>query len=143
MQIGPEEVKATTGAISDADVYWRILARLLPIVFVGGLVAMIVNLTTILHERTWARRLCTCLTCIAVGCVAAGVAALGLSLFIARPSPELELVSAAVAGSGGQKIFDIYGQRLFGRYYRTADVPPSGQSCADQRNRPDGHDRNS
>lgn len=125
MLLDPEEAKKTVSLLSDASTYWKILANLIPLSLVGGVVAMALNLSTILQERTWLRRILGCVCVVAVGCVSAGVAALGLSLFITRPSPELQIVSSAVAGSMGQRVFDIYGRRIFGPSYVHRDESSS------------------
>lgn len=117
MALGPEELKTTTRALSDADVYWQILRNVLPLSIVGGVVAMTVNLAKIFREKTWCRRLLSCLCVVSVGCVSAGVAGLGLGLFVHQVSPELQIVSSAIAGSWGQRVFDVYGRKLFGRNF--------------------------
>ncbi|MDR2051133.1 MAG: hypothetical protein LBQ63_05105 [Deltaproteobacteria bacterium] len=109
-------------ALRDASIYWEVLHRLIPIAMVGGFVAMTINFRTILRAPTWARRLGLCVYVAAVGFIGAGVAALGLSLFIQSPSQETQILVAALAGSSGQKIFDIYARRIFGVYTRANDV---------------------
>jgi hypothetical protein len=113
-------------SLADAAVYWDILYRLIPIALVGGGVAMTINMQRVMSAPTWARRLGMCLYVAAVGCVAAGVAALGLSLFLRAPSQEMQILAGALAGSSGQKIFDIYSRKLFGLRSRTSDDPPAG-----------------
>lgn len=102
--------------IKTAQEYWTLFNNLLPIAVAGGFSAMAVNLLRIAHERTWVSRLIMLFSVIAVGCVAACIGALGISLFVPAPSAEIELLVGALAGSSGQKIFDIYTTRLFGRY---------------------------
>lgn len=115
---GPDEV----GQVSkSASQYWDVLARIVPITVVGGGVAVVVNLMSIAHERTWLRRLLSTVSVLSVGCVAAGVAALGLRLFMPAATPEIELLAGALAGSSGQKIFDIYARKLFGLRTRLYD----------------------
>lgn len=104
-----------------AQDYWDVLSRIAPIAIVGGVVAMVVNLLRIAHERTWMRRLLATLSVVSVGCVSAGVAALGLQFFLQAPTPEVELLAGAIAGSSGQKIFDIYARKLFGLRHRISD----------------------
>lgn len=89
--------------------------------------ALVSNLSRIAKERVWARRIFMCLSVVSVGCMGAGVAALGLTMFITDPSVEMELLAGAIAGSSGQKIFDIYSRRLFGRKTREDDngEPPA------------------
>lgn len=121
-------------AISDAAVYWDTLARLTPLALFGGVVAMILNLMRAVRCRKWLCRIILCLYVFCVGCISAMVAALGISLFVPRPTPEIELLAAAVAGSSGQKIFDIYAWRIFGSYMgdrrgnpgSQGDEPPRG-----------------
>lgn len=107
----------SVGVISSADVYWQILQDLIPLSFVGGVVAVVLNLAKIFSEQTWVRRILSTMCVVAVGFVSAGVAALGLSLFIHSATPEIQIVSAAISGSAGQRIFDVYGRRLFGKHY--------------------------
>lgn len=105
------------GVISNADVYWQILQDLIPLAFVGGTVSVVLNLAKILHEKTWVRRIISTICVVAVGFISAGVAALGLSLFIHSATPEIQIVSAAISGSAGQRIFDVYGRRIFGKHF--------------------------
>jgi hypothetical protein len=117
-EAGPE----VSYALRDAAVYWEVLYRLIPIALVGGFVAMIINFKSVMSAPTWARRLGLCVYVAAVGCIAAGVAALGLSLFVSGPSQELQILAGALAGSSGQKIFDVYARRIFGLYTRSGDA---------------------
>ena len=94
--------------------YIAALVRILPVMGVGGLVAVVTQSRVIVMQRTWTRRLLMCLSVLSVGCVSGGVAVLGLSLFFPYPTIEVDLVAAAVAGSTGQKIFDDYSHKLFG-----------------------------
>lgn len=94
--------------------YWVVLRRIVPLIFVGGLVSLIINFMRIAHEPTWLGRICAGITTIAIGCIAAGTAALGIELFLHESTIELELMIAAIAGAGGQKIFDVYARRIFG-----------------------------
>lgn len=102
--------------IKTAETYWQLFNNLLPIAIAGGFSAMAVNLLRIAHEKTWVSRIIMLFSVIAVGCVAACIGALGISLFVPNPSAEVELLVGALAGSSGQKIFDIYTTRLFGQY---------------------------
>lgn len=132
-----EQLKATGNTISEASVYWGILKNLLPLTLVGGVTAMATNFSRILKKYTWGERLLTSVSVVGVGCVAAGVATLGLSLFLKQPTPELQIVASSVAGATGQKIFDVYGSKLLGRFYTEAkdasmdasqDVPSTGRT---------------
>ncbi len=104
-------------AARTASDYWDVLARIVPIAFVGGIVAVCVNLLRIMHEHTILRKLCTFIAVISIGCVSAGVAALGIELFVQTATPEIELLFGAIAGSSGQRIFDMYAKRLFGVHH--------------------------
>lgn len=106
----PKDI-ASVKAASD---YVEILIRIVPVMCVGGTVAVITQLRHIAEQRTWARRTLMCLSVLGVGCVSGGLAVLGLSLFLPTPTVEFDIVAAAVAGSAGQKTFDIYGYKIFG-----------------------------
>lgn len=130
----PNELDAVARAASD---YWEVLYRIVPIIVVGGAVAMVVNIIRIACERTWARRALAAVSVVCVGCVSAGAATLGLKLFMPSLSPEIELLAGAIAGSSGQKIFDIYAQKLFGFHSRISDservLPHDDQDSNDRR----------
>lgn len=109
---------------STAVPYWDILYRLVPILLVGGVVSVGTNFSDIIiHEKSIYKRIMQFVPTFLVGCTAAGISVLGLSLFVTRPTPELELLSAAVAGIGGRKVIDIYVYRLFGNYARGVQCP--------------------
>lgn len=108
----------TAGVISDARVYWEILLNLWPLICIGGIVAVTTNMAKIKGGGSGYKIVWSLLSVASVGCVSAGVAALGLSLFVTRPSPELQMVSSAIAGSMGQRVFDFYGARLFGAAFK-------------------------
>lgn len=118
----PNDLDAIVRTASD---YWEVLYRIVPIAVVGGVVAMIVNIIRIAHERTWARRALATVSVVCVGCVSAAAAALGLKLFLPNPTPEIELLAGAIAGSSGQKIFDIYARKLFGFRSQISDPEPA------------------
>jgi hypothetical protein len=135
-----EQLKATGNTISEASVYWDILKNLLPLTLVGGVTAMATNFSRILKKYTWGERILTSVSVVGVGCVAAGVATLGLSLFLKQPTPELQIVASSVAGATGQKIFDVYGSRILGRFYTEAkDMNADVSQDAPSPGRTDGH----
>lgn len=118
MELITEAFAATsTMTVHDAEIYWEILYNSIPLSIVGGLTAMIMNLNNIMSESSWLKRIAGAVCVVLVGGVAAGVAALGLGLFIASPKPEIQIVASAIAGSTGQRLFDIYGHKIFGRYF--------------------------
>lgn len=140
-----EQLKATGNTISEASVYWGILKNLLPLTLVGGVTAMATNFSRILKKYTWGERVLTSVSVVGVGCVAAGVATLGLSLFLKQPTPELQIVASSVAGATGQKIFDVYGSKLLGRFYTEAkdvsqDAPSPGRTDGHGPRDGSGHD---
>lgn len=116
--IGPDDMTRATRTACD---YMTVLKHILPVMGVGGFVAFVMHLRQLTYAHTWARRIALCASIIGVGCVSGGVAVLGLSLFLPSPTVEFDLVAAAVAGSAGQKTFDIYGRRLFGWKTRSTD----------------------
>ncbi len=122
----PGELDTIARTASD---YWDILSRIVPIAVVGGVVAMVVNILRIAYERTWMRRLLALVSVVSVGCVSAGAAALGLKLFLLTPTPEVELLAGAIAGSSGQKIFDIYARKLFGLRSIISDEGIISEQC--------------
>ena len=88
--IEPQDVQNAARTASD---YWSVLHRVAPIAVVGGVVALVSNLSRIAKERVWARRIFMCLSVVSVGCMGAGVAALGLTMFITDPSVEMACLS--------------------------------------------------
>lgn len=138
-----EQLKATGNTISEASVYWGILKNLLPLALVGGVTAMVTNFSHILKKYTWGERILISVSVVGVGCVAAGAAALGLSLFLKQPTPELQIVASSVAGATGQKIFDVYGSRILGRFYtevtEVKDMNADVSQDAPSPGRTDGH----
>lgn len=110
MALDPE----TQDVVKTACDYWVVLARITPVAIVGGFVAFVTNLLRIAHEPSWVGRVLTFISVVSIGCVAAAASALGIELFLIEPSVEIELLVASIAGSSGQKIFDIYAGKLFG-----------------------------
>lgn len=110
LPIDPEEVN---NARTAAD-YIERLIQILPVMGVGGVVAVLTQGHRIFLQRTWPRRIFMCLSVVGVGFVSGGIAVLGLSLFLPAPTVEFDILAAAVAGSAGQKTFDIYSRKLFG-----------------------------
>lgn len=112
--LNADQAKIAADAARTAADYWTVIYRVVPLVLVGGFVSFVINLLKITHEPTWRGRLLLLASVISVGCVAAGVSALGLQLFMSNPTVEIELLAASIAGSSGQKVFDIYSKKLFG-----------------------------
>ena len=122
----PETDKAIAESAKTAADYWTVLHRIYPLMVVGGIVGLITNFMRIAHERSWRGKIFTFITVISVGFIAAGTTALGLELFIVSPTLEIELLCASVAGSTGQKMFDLYARRIFGlQNTRATDRQPA------------------
>jgi hypothetical protein len=121
----PEQANVVIGTIRTAAEYWDLIHRIVPVAVVGGATAVIVNLVHIAREQTWICRIFMCLQVVGIGCVAAGASVLGLSFFVETPTMETQLLAASISGSSGQKIFEIYGRRLFGLQNTRGNDPPT------------------
>lgn len=104
--------------------YWHVFLRVVPIALFGGVTALGLNLTKISKESTWLRRACTLFALSATGALSAVVGVLGLSLFIGKTSPEIDIVISGVCGSLGKHTFDIYTHKLF-HVKQSSDKTPS------------------
>jgi hypothetical protein len=90
-----------------ASQYWAVLSGLLPVFIIGGLVAMITNLRKV-HALPSKQRMAVELVMTGmIGGVAALVAVACLPLMWDGSTPTMEIAIAALAGSYGQKTFDL------------------------------------
>lgn len=115
MSVNPEDIHEAAKKAVQATDYLDVLYRIGPIIAIGGIVAMITHLHQIVEQKTWLRRIFTALSVVGVGCVAGGIVVLALPLFWPNPSAEVDILASAVAGSAGQKGFDVIMEKIFHR----------------------------
>ena len=105
----------------DASEYWSTLAGLLPLAIIGAIVALITSARK-LYEMPTKKRIATeLLLTLCVGAAAALVAVGVVPLICGNIDPKIEIGIAGLAGSFGQKSFDIVLGRLTGQQRRGSD----------------------
>jgi thiosulfate reductase cytochrome b subunit len=97
-----------------AGQYWAVLSGLLPVFIIGGLVAMTTNLRKIYTLPSKQRMAVELIMTGMIGGVAALVAVALLPLMWDGSTPTMEIAIAALAGSYGQKTFDLLRLKLLG-----------------------------
>jgi hypothetical protein len=102
------------GGIREAGEYWRALYNLLPVFVVGVMVAMTTNLRKIYALPSWQRIIAELILAGMIGGVAAMAAVALLPLVWDGTNPSVEIAIAALAGSYGQKTFDLLTKRIIG-----------------------------
>ena len=123
--------------VKTAADYMTVLYRVGPLAVIGGTVALFTSLMSILRFRGWSSRFFSIIVSMGVGSIAACIAVLGLPLLPFRPTIELEIVVAALAGSSGLKIFDIYGRKFFGKHlWIESRCEPSARTETDIKKEP-------
>lgn len=85
--------------------YWAAIRDVLPLAFMGGVIAVMLHTAEIFATRPWLRALAVLISIFSVGVAAAFCAALALPLMPWAQGAELFV--AAVAGAMGQKFFDL------------------------------------
>lgn len=117
--------------LHQAGEYVGVFWRTFPLVIIGGLMALALNFSKVMEMRPWIAKLYTLISVVVVGGAAAFVAVLCIPLFpewfwVAVPkTPESDMVIAAIAGSCGQKVFDVLAWRLFRVERRNGSTRPS------------------
>lgn len=109
------DTSETTRITREAADYLTILIRIGPIIAVGGVVAVITHIHQIIEQSTVLKKILTGLSVLGVGCVSGGVVVLALPLLWGNPTPEMDILAAAIAGSAGQKGFDLIAKRFLGQ----------------------------
>lgn len=87
--------------------YWLELLNLWPLIMIGGVMAVITNLRKLSELPTGKRVLIELFITVAIGMGAALVAVGVLPLFFENINPKVEIGVAGLAGSIGQKSFDM------------------------------------
>lgn len=105
----------------EASEYWAAAYNLLPVAIIGGLVAMATNLRKIYAMQGYKRRLAELGLTGLVGGLAAAMAVAILPLVFDGPSTNMEIAIAALAGSYGQKTFDMLTDKVLGKRGRRHD----------------------
>ena len=100
-------VDISPNGLREAQEYSSVLSNLFPIMVVGGVAALVLNLRRSYYGRTWAQRIGSL-------AVAASVAVLAVPMLFPGSSAEMHLLVAALGASCGQKTFDVLMRRVLG-----------------------------
>ena len=107
-------VDISPNGLREAQEYSSVLSNLFPIMVVGGVAALVLNLRRSYYERTWAQRIGSLAVAAVTGCVSASVAVLAVPRLFPGSSAEMHLLVAALGASCGQKTFDVLMRRVLG-----------------------------
>lgn len=103
------------GSGKEAGTYWLELLGLWPLIIIGGIMAVITNLRKLSEMPSKKRIPIELFITFVIGAGAALVAVGILPLVFGDISPKIEIGVAGLAGSFGQKSFDLIVKRLLGR----------------------------
>ena len=108
------DVDISPNGLREAQEYSSVLSKLWPIMVVGGVAALVLNLRRSYYERTWAQRIGSLAIAAGTACVSASGAVVGVALLRPGRPAELHLLVAALGASCGQKTFDVLMRRVLG-----------------------------